>query len=157
MGLMLLIAVPVLAKPAKTIYCPQGAEAPACIGTDKPETIYGWRGVDDIGARGGDDYVYAGQGRIDAVRGGNGNDRLWGQQGDDNLLGQDGNDRLYGGPLHDKILTGGGHDMVKAGEGNDEINVLGGGKDYVGCGAGDDLAEVDSSDKVNDCERVHHK
>jgi len=96
-------------------------------GTDKGETIYGWKNADVIDAGAGDDSVYGyenddelsgGEGN-DRLYGGNGNDKLSGDDGNDELAGEKGDDQLSGGAGDDKLTGGAGHDTLDGGSGND--------------------------------------
>ncbi len=101
----------------------------------------------------GDDFVNGAFGR-DVVRGGAGDD--WIRTGDDNddVRGGSGNDRLIGSGGRDTVRGGRGWDRVDGGDGNDRLYAADGSRDVVACGAGADSAQVDQTDKLNDCESV---
>ncbi len=82
----------------------------------------------------------------DAIRGGDGRDRLQGAKGNDCLYGQKGRDRLAGGQGTDRLLGGPGHDHLSGGPGVDTLI----------CGPGSkDMAKGDGEDTVKpSCERV---
>ena len=71
-------------------------------------------------------------------------DRISALGGDDVVLG-------YRGP--DKIRGGDDNDKQYGGRGNDIIYSEGDFRDLVNCGPGTDTANVDSKDRVVDCER----
>ena len=74
-----------------------------------------------------------------------GNDTFIGNAGANTLLGVDGNDTLDGGA---------GNDVLSGGDGDDTIRARDGFADFVNCGPGNDTAEVDTLDRVEDCENV---
>ena len=98
-------------------------------GTDKGETIYGWKNADVIDAGAGDDSVY-GYENDDELSGGEGNDRLYGGEGNDKLSGDDGNDELAGEKGNDQLSGGAGDDKLTGGAGHDTLDG-GSGNDYM--------------------------
>ena len=107
---------------------------------DGVEAIDGGDGNDRITGSRGDDVIRGGEGRDD-LRGGDGDDRLEGDGGNDRLRGQDGDDTLIGGEGDDRLEGGDGADVLIGGLGDDTLTG----------GAGDDVfvyAEGDGSDVV---------
>ena len=102
-------------------------------GTDKGETIYGWKNADVIDAGAGDDRVY-GYENDDELSGGDGHDVLDGGEGNDKLSGDDGNDELAGGKGDDQLNGGAGDDKLSGGAGHDTLDG-GTGNDYMEGGA----------------------
>jgi hypothetical protein len=80
--------------------------------------------------------VLAGTRYADSIGAGAGDDRVNGRAGNDKIWGGDGEDKLYGGKGRDRIYTAGWY------------------TDVVDCGPGRDWVEVDSTDRVVNCERV---
>ena len=76
---------------------------------------------------------------------GSGNDTLTGSAAPNALRAGAGNDTLDGGD---------GNDLLAGGTGDDTIRARDGFADFVSCGAGTDTAEVDTLDRVEDCENV---
>jgi Ca2+-binding RTX toxin-like protein len=72
----------------------------------------------------------------DIIRAGDGNDVVFALAGADEIRGDSGEDRLHGG------------------KGNDRFYSAGLRRDVIYCGPGIDWAEVNSSDRVVNCERV---
>ena len=61
---------------------------------------------------------------------------------------------MRGGPGRDRIKLGGGRDLVSAAGGDDVIHADDGTVDEIRCGPGADSADVDSEDRLRDCETV---
>lgn len=101
----------------------------------------------------GDDFVNGAFDR-DVVRGGPGDDWIRTGDGDDDISGDSGNDRLIGSGGSDTVRGGDGLDRVAGGDGNDWLYAADSQQDVVACGAGADSAQVDQTDKLNDCESV---
>jgi Ca2+-binding RTX toxin-like protein len=131
---------------------------------NKPLTIYGGPGSDNIRGGGLSDDVYGGSNSYlqtnesgqDTLDGGNGNDRLFaswsrgnylrGRAGNDTLTGGQAHDTLYGDEGNDSLVGNEGNDRLGGGYGNDRldggkhIDVLDGGwgRDWLDGGPGDD-------------------
>lgn len=92
---------------------------------------------------------------VEALRGGDGPDRLAGDARRNFLEGGEGSDVLAGGPGSDRLNGGRGDDRLDAGPGNDGL-IPGFGRDLLTCGSGLDhvsLTEITSTLDVG-CERV---
>ena len=85
--------------------------------------------------------------RIDAIRGGSGDDVLTGSNRDDG-------DSLFGGPGNDVLDGLRGFDFLAGGSGDDTLNAKDGEEDEVNCGADTDSASVDTDDTEKNCEQV---
>jgi len=75
-----LVAGAAVARPAHKINCK--GKYP-CVGTPRGDTMFGTNGYDRINSKGGNDYVYAGNGSYEHTNGGSGKDNLRGQDGVD--------------------------------------------------------------------------
>jgi Ca2+-binding RTX toxin-like protein len=80
---------------------------------------------------------------------------LSGTSGNDTLIGSAGANTLTAGQGNDTIEGGAGNDMLNGGNGDDTIRARDGFADLVNCGPGNDTAEVDTLDRVEDCETVN--
>ncbi|MCB1509549.1 MAG: right-handed parallel beta-helix repeat-containing protein [Hyphomicrobiaceae bacterium] len=89
------------------------------------DVIYARDGRDSIEAGSGDDWVSAGKGN-DQVLGGDGNDYLKGDSGDDRIDGGDGDDTIYGGSGNDVLTDANGSNFISGGSGDDVIDVVSG-------------------------------
>jgi Bacterial Ig domain/RTX calcium-binding nonapeptide repeat (4 copies)/Cadherin domain len=83
------------------------------------------------------------RGNVEAVRGGDGGDRLRGNGGPDRLSGGPGDDRLGGGRGDDRLGGGGGRDRLDGDAGDDRLDG-GAAADRVSGGRGADLADYGS-------------
>lgn len=82
-------------------------------------------------------------------------ENLIGTTGTDKILGDDATNTLVGEDGADSIEGRGGFDVFDGGGGDDVIDSRDGGPDALQCGAGDDVAQIDSSDAVDEsCEHV---
>jgi Ca2+-binding RTX toxin-like protein len=68
----------------------------------------------------GDDTLL-GDGRVNVLVGGPGNDRIAGAEGDDTLAGEEGNDEIAGDVGNDTLFGGDGNDNLSGGHNNDEL------------------------------------
>ncbi len=75
-----------------------------------------------------------------------GNDTLTGSAGANTLTAGEGNDTLDGAA---------GNDVLNGGNGDDTLRARDGFADFVNCGPGADTAEVDTLDRVEDCETIN--
>ncbi len=116
------------------------------IGTEGPDTIYGYATSDYVCGLGGDDVIYTHEGQDD-IWGGDGNDTIyagvsgddvWGGAGDDYIDLGEGTDTAVGGEGNDTIIGGTGQDYMEGNAGNDRLEG-GDGDDRSYGGAGDDL------------------
>ena len=74
--------------------------------------------------------------------------------GDDTITGNAGSNTLGGGTGNDTIDGLAGNDVLNGGNGDDTIRARDGFADRVSCGPGTDTAEVDTLDRVEECENV---
>ena len=107
-------------------------------GNDGPtdEGDYVLEDVEKVIGGSGDDTLL-GDGRVNVLVGGPGNDRIAGAEGDDTLAGQWGNDELAGDVGNDVLFGGDGNDSLAGAEGNDELKGEAG-DDSLDGGAGSD-------------------
>lgn len=105
-------------------------------GTAASETLNGDGGVNVLFLGSGDDISDGGAGD-DILYGASGGDTIDGGADDDSLLGGDGNDSLIGGDDDDTLLGEDGDDTIDGSGGNDLI-IEGKGNDVLTGGTGDD-------------------
>ena len=74
--------------------------------------------------------------------------------GNDTFIGNAGANTLFGGDGNDTLDGGAGNDVLSGGDEDDTIRARDGFADFVNCGAGNDTTEVDTLDRVEDCENV---
>lgn len=146
---------------AATIRC-SNAES-KCVGTSRPDTIYGADTNHDFGygdyivGREGDDRIY-GRGGDDRERdsggglhGDDGNDVVRGGDGQDGVYGGRGSDRVYGGRGPDFLtgethnFVGPAHDLISGGPGDDFISAVDTTRDRIYCGLGHDTVYADDA------------
>lgn len=72
----------------------------------------------------------------------------------DTLIGSAAANTLASGEGDDTVDGGTGNDVLSGGAGSDTVRARDGFFDFVNCGAGADTAEVDTLDKVEECETV---
>ena len=79
---------------------------------------------------------------------------LNGGAGADFLAGGGAGDAINGDAGPDVVLAHRGDDTIDGGDGDDTLRARDGFADVVNCGPGADIAEVDTLDRVEDCEDV---
>jgi hypothetical protein len=115
------------------------------------EAVRGGDGPDRLLGGGGRDVFDGGPG-ADTVDGGGGDDTLLGGDGGDAITGGAGNDELDGGAGGDSLAGGDGTDTYAAGDGDDSLEAADSLGEIVGCGAGRDRVVHDAVDVLSDCE-----
>ncbi len=88
------------------------------IGDGKVNILDGGEGDDVIDGLGGNDILSGGPG-LDFIEGGFGDDRIYGDEGDDLLIGEGGNDRILGLGGDDVLAGVAGDDILNGGTGAD--------------------------------------
>ena len=88
---------------------------------NKPATIAGTDGDDEIFGTPGKDVIVTFKGR-DRVQGSRGNDRICSGKGRDTISGAKGRDKLFAGPKADKLNGGPDRDRCDGGPGNDSAS-----------------------------------
>ena len=151
-----------------------GPDADLLLGSSLNDDVQGLAGDDSLSGEDGDDCVNGGAGD-DRVIGGKGKDGVHGNDGDDWVDGKKGNDSVNGGDGSDVVSGGDGNDLILGGAhndlltdglgtnrfmgqtGNDHIAARQGKAESIDCGPGKDVAEVDTADKVKNCEKVERR
>lgn len=101
--------------------------------------VIGGTGDDTVQGFGNDDILIGGAGN-DTILGGAGNDYLSGGSGKDTITGGAGNDTIHGGSNDDVLNGGSGDDVIFGGSGNDDL---------VGGAGIDELHGGDDNDTLN--------
>jgi Ca2+-binding RTX toxin-like protein len=141
-GLISVLALLLAAPVAVTQEPPLCRNKPVTIlGTSGPDQLAGTSGRDVIDAGAGDDVV-GGAGRSDLICGGPGNDVLSGGTGGDALFGEGGADLIHGNRGNDRVRGGAGEYDVALGDlGDDHV--------HGGAGSGDEASGGLGIDVVN--------
>jgi Ca2+-binding RTX toxin-like protein len=95
----------------------------------------------------GDD-IYIGDGGINVIGGGDGNDTMLGNGGNDIFYGDNGDDKLYGGDGNDTLFGWEGSDLLVGGNGDDILGGDNGDDKIYGCDGNDSLYGGNGNDKI---------
>ena len=116
------------------------------IGNSIGNTIFAYKGADNVAGEDGDDILYGNHGD-DTLTGGYGQDMLYGGQDDDDLLGNQGDDLIYGHKGDDWIYGGQDDDLLYGNQGSDYLfgNV---GNDSIWAGQDDDWIDGGDGDDL---------
>ena len=114
------------------------------VGDGSVNLLIGGDGDDEISGNAGDDQLQGGNGN-DTLNGGEGGDLIFGQGGNDTINGDAGDDRIVGDVGDDIIFGGSGSDTVWAGADNDTLNG-GADNDLLFGQDGDDTLSGDAGD-----------
>ncbi|MGI8461753.1 MAG: calcium-binding protein [Solirubrobacterales bacterium] len=115
------------------------------------DTVVGNGALNFVDGGGGDDDLGGGAER-DALLGSAGDDLLDGGGARDILFGGPGDDAIHGELGKDIVFGNAGQDRITTEEGVDVVDVSGGGRDVVDCGPGEDGYDADRRDKIRSCE-----
>lgn len=116
-----------------------GSGAANVTGNGQVNTIIGGAGDDTINGGAGGDTLRGGLG-VDTINGGNDNDKIYGEDGADVLFGDAGNDFIYGGA---------GADQLTGGIGKDYFTLNTAAESGVGAGLRDVVLDFDTLDVID--------
>jgi len=126
------------------------------LAVDTVENVTGGDGSDKVVGDGAVNDIVGGAGN-DRLSGGDNGDQLSGGSGVNVLRGGAGDDALQAGGEGDTLVGGSGADTIAGGAGDDDISAADGVADTISCGDGFDTVSADPSDVVpadGTCEEV---